>query len=252
MNESNFFWRLLGVSRIINNQKKILSDLAIIDRFQKEIYYAELYNNTTKDSQWLINKSISPTGAAFNYASLYFLYRALDKMRPQNILEFGLGQSSKLIYQYVDYYKNASAITYEHDEKWVNFFLNEIGSKYDINVYFSELEEITYKQQPTLSYKNNCEELKSSKFDMILVDGPFGSKHYSRPQLINLVTDCLMPTFCIMLHDSERNGEKETITEITNILKENKVKYCTKEISPTGYQDLFVWCSNDLEFLLTI
>lgn len=252
MKDSNFLWRLLGISRILNSQKEILSKLNNIDRYQREIYYAELFHDTIKDSQWLLKKTISPTGASFNYASLYFLYRTLDKMRPTRILEFGLGQSSKLIHQYVNFYKDTYAVTYEHDVKWIDFFKKETEQIYDINVRVADLENVYYKQQLTLSYKGVCEELKGQKFDVILVDGPYGTEHYSRSQIINIVPDCLNKSFCIMLHDSERKGEKETIFELTNILNKNEIKHVTSTIPHTKFQDMYVWCSEDLEYLFTI
>ena len=250
MNDNNILWRILGVSRLLYKQQKYIESIQNLERWQKEIYYANLFHDTTRNSQWFIIKSISPSGWALNYASLYFLYRVLDKMKPQNIIEFGLGQSSKLIYQYVNFYDNANAVTYEHDTKWIEFFKNEHKDYYDINIYVTELENVVYNQCSTLSYKNNCDELKGQKFDLILVDAPFGSEHYSRSQVLNLVPDCLCSSFCIMLHDSERNGEKETISELLDKLDSCDIKYCTSTISSN--KDLFVVCSDDLKFLTTI
>lgn len=250
MKDSNFIWKLLGISRVLYNQKKNNLALLKVEKIQKEIFYADLFNDSIKDSEWFIHKSISPAGWALNYASIYFLYRALDKMKPKRILEFGLGQSSKLIYQYVDYFEGTTAITYEHDTKWIDFFKNEVDRFYELNIYLTEVEDVYYKQEKTLSYKDNCNELKGQKFDFILVDGPYGSEHYSRSQIINLVPDCLMSSFCIMLHDSERSGEKDTIIELLDKLDCHNIKYCTSTISSN--KDLFVVCSENLKFLLTI
>lgn len=250
MKDSNIIWRLLGVTRMLYKQEKNASMLLNIEKIQRENYYANLFNDSIKESQWFIHKSISPSGWALNYASIYFLYRVLDKMRPQNILEFGLGQSSKLIYQYVDFFKETAAITYEHDKKWIDFFKNENSSFYDINIYLAEVEKTHYNQEQTISYKNNCNELKGQKFDLILVDGPNGSEHYSRSQILNIIPDCLLSSFCIMLHDSERSGEKETIRELLNIMDKHGIKYCTNTI-PSN-KDMFVVCSEDLRFLNTI
>lgn len=252
MKGSNLIQRVLGISKVLNKQREILSKLDSIDRYQKEVYYAEVFRDSVKDCKWLINHAFSPTGAAFNYGSLYFLYRVLDKMRPKRILEFGLGQSSKLIHQYSSFFDDVFAVTYEHDSQWVDFFKKEIDQLYPINIHLAELENVFYNQRLTLSYKNNCVELESEKFDVILVDGPYGSEHYSRSQILHLVPDCLPSSFCIMLHDSEREGEKETISELTGILNKSGIKHVTAVISPTNYQDLFVWCSEDLRYLLTI
>ncbi len=88
----------------------------------KEINYADVFNSTIHTSDWLIDKSFSPTSYAIGYPLLYVLYRILDEQHPKNILEFGLGQSTKLFHQYSVFVKEAHITTLEHDAKWIKFF----------------------------------------------------------------------------------------------------------------------------------
>ena len=111
--------------------------------YSEEILKAQKFNSTTIGSQWFKYKSISPGGSAVDYAFFYTLYRTLCSKKPNKILEFGLGQSSKMVHQYADYYQTI-AITVEHDPQWVEFFKKEKDGDYDINVKILDLEEIQY------------------------------------------------------------------------------------------------------------
>ena len=74
-------------------------------RVNNEILWAEIFNSTIQDSLWFKDKSLSPGRWAAGYPFLYALYRTLNEKHPLNILELGMGQTTKLISQYVDYCK---------------------------------------------------------------------------------------------------------------------------------------------------
>lgn len=246
MKDSNFIWRLLGVSRILDRIPKIEHLESKIDEIQKSI----LFNDTIRDCEWLKYKSFSPGGWAVDYGCLYTMFRVLNDVHPKSILEFGLGQSSKLIHQYANYYNDVNAITYEHDSEWIDFFNKGKSGNYRVNVYKTELQEIEYKGFKTLSYKNNCNELIGQKFDMIMIDAPFGSMHYSRSQIINLIPTCLANSFCIIMDDFNRQGEQETIKELENILLSNGIPFSSTVYKASKYHYLI--CSENLRFLCSI
>ena len=244
-----FVRRLQGINAVQSEQNEIRKQLIRIESYQREILNAHRFSDTIKDSEWLKNKSFSAGGAALDYGALYTMYRILDSIHPKNILEFGLGQSSRMIYQYVNFYKEAKAITYEHDENWISFFKNIVKDQYPVNIYKTELQETIYNGQKTLSYRDNCKELLGQKFNFIFVDGPFGSEHYSRSQIIHLIPSCLDKRFCIMIDDVDRVGEQETISELERILDDYKIdsykrEYCSKK-------NHIIICSKDLYFLTT-
>ena len=83
---------------------------------------ANLFRDTIQDSEWLRYKNFSPGGWAVDYGVLYTLYRVLNDMKPKNIIEFGLGQSSKMFHQYGAYYRDTKIITCEHNNDWISFF----------------------------------------------------------------------------------------------------------------------------------
>lgn len=216
---------------------------------QQELLMAHKYHDTIADYEWLKYKGISPGGWAVDYGFCYTLVRILNTMRPENILECGLGQSSRLIHQYASFY-NKKAITCEHDASWVDFFEKEIGKQYPINIKSFELEKITYKGAETLTYKTFSNSFNNEQFDLLLIDGPFGSEHFSRPQAIQLSHDNLADSFCILMDDTERTGEQETIEEIKHNLSDRGIDYHIRTYANSKSHTII--CSSDLAFLTTL
>ncbi len=96
----------------INTSKDILRESKNIN---KEILWAETFNNTISDSNWLKDKSFSPGRWAVGYQYLYAVYRILNAVKPKKILELGLGQSTKLLNQYAKANKDVKHTVVEHD-----------------------------------------------------------------------------------------------------------------------------------------
>ncbi len=245
-----FIRKQIGTTEILQNQTYITRLLQTTSNKENEILKAAIFNNTIIDSEWLKYKSFSPGGWAVDYGFLYTLYRVLSQMHPISILEFGLGQSSKLIYQYADFYKDVTAVTCEHDPEWVKFFNKGINQKYNINIKQLELSEVLYKNEQTLSYKNINKEFNGMKYDLIVVDAPFGSERYSRSQILSLIENNLKETFCIIIDDYERPGEQETARELMNIFEETGTKYHTAIYA--GNKQHILFCSENMKFLTSM
>lgn len=217
--------QVLGVEKLKNRQEEIFG-------MEQEILSALKFNDTVVESQWLLHKSFSPGEAAVSYAFLYTLYRVLSSVKPDKVLEFGLGQSSKMVHQYAHFY-NKQAITVEHDKEWVDFFMLGKEGEYPVNVKILDLETIEYKGEKVLSYKNCKNTFQGEKFDLIIVDGPFGFltgyNKYSRPQIIDLVQGNINNDFIIIVDDYNREGEKNTVKEIFGYFEKNHITYVSRE-----------------------
>ena len=90
-----------------------------------EILWSQIYHDTIIDSEWLLDKAVSPGGPhrwAVGYNFLYALYRILDEMHPKNVLEMGL-ESTKLTGQYARYFSAGHTVV-EHDKEWTKFYLH--------------------------------------------------------------------------------------------------------------------------------
>jgi len=248
----HFLLEHLRINKILEKEDKILEkEDKILEklRLQEEILYAQRFNNTIMDSDWLRYRSFSPGRWAVDYSFLFVLFKILNSMRPTNVIEFGLGQSSKMIHQYASYYQK-DAITIEHDKDWVDFFQKDKQGDYHVKIKLMDLEMINYKGIETRTYAEIEEYCNGNKYDLIVVDGPFGSEHYSRPQIINLAKDNLAKSFCVIIDDTHRIGEKETISDLFNVLDNQKIDYCHKTYR--SIKSFTVVCSKDLRFLTSL
>ena len=109
---------------------------------------------------------------------------------------------------------------------------------------------VDYNGYKTRTYQGVKTAFENQKFDFILVDGPFGSEHYSRSQIIQLAENNLAETFCIIIDDCNRIGEQETVAEVENALKSNGIKYAINKYY--GLSDYVVICSENLKFLTSL
>jgi len=246
--------KILSIIRRIIGTEYIETNLQIINNKLNyelnEIKKAMIFNNSITDCEWLKYKNFSPGYWACDYACLYTIFRVLNDMYPKSILEFGLGQSSKLIHQYANYYNDVKAITCEHDVEWIQFIKNQMN--YKLNILQMELEEIIYKNKQTLTYKeciNKLSNYNGGVFDFIFVDGPYGSDNYSRSQVIQLIKNNLHDSFCIVMDDYCRKGEKETMQEMMDILHSEKKEFLYRVYS--GEKEHILLCSKNLKFLTT-
>jgi hypothetical protein len=232
---------------------KIVKFFVNINKNIQTLVNAQLFAGAIKDCNWLKYKSFSPGGWAMDNAALYTLFRIFNKMKPKNILEFGLGESSKLVHQYATFFEDIKAETIENDNDWINFFRNDFPEDIEIHVKQFDKEIVNFNGYETFSYKNIDEIIMGGAgwHDLIIVDGPLGSKHYSRSQSVGVVKNNLGERFCIFFDDSQRIGEKETIHIICNILDDKKIKYYTKNYIGEEKQHTII-CTADLKFLTSL
>lgn len=220
-----------------------------IEKTLKEILDAQIFNSTIANSNWLKNKSFSPGRWAVGYVFLYVLYRALDEVRPVCIIEFGIGQSTKMLSQYSDFNNEARIISYEHDQDWIDYFQKSFTISKNIGLKKANLIKKEYKGYYSTIYDLGI--LTGEKFQLVLLDGPFGSPRYSRIQVLELIPDHLdTGNFCIMIDDYERKGEQDTAKEICNLLDKGSINYFTRIYQ--GQKKVFLICSENNKFLASL
>lgn len=227
----------------------LLERSGVSEKREIETLAAITFTNAIQECEWLKYKSFFPGRWAVEYSFLLAQFRILEHHKFTNLLEFGLGQTSRMVHQYAAFY-NIPATTVEHDTDWVDFTHKDTHNAYPINVKILPLEMIDYKGYKTRTYQNVKTAFENQKFDFILVDGPFGSEHYSRSQIIALAENNLADTFCIIIDDCNRIGEQETIAEVEHVLKTKAVKYAINKYH--GMSDFVVICSDNLKFLTSL
>ena len=213
-----------------------------------EPYWANVYHDTINNTNWLNNKSVSPGRWAVSYIVLYVLYRILDEVKPQSILECGLGQSSKLTIQYADAH-NADLTICENNPDWLAFFQRQFPTA-DMYTKILDTEMIhVVPEYESRTYAGFKSLIGDKKFNLILIDGPLGSAHFSRPQILDVV-DNLDKSFVILLDDMNRIGEQEIFNLLKKKLHEKHIEF--KEGGYESDKRLGLICSPDLEWLTTM
>lgn len=82
--------KLAKFIRKIVGQEKVMNQLFFIEQNQRELLKANMSHDVISESEWLKYKNFLVGGAAIDYACSYTLFRVLNQMKPQHILEFGL------------------------------------------------------------------------------------------------------------------------------------------------------------------
>lgn len=222
-------------------------------RSASEAVWAEVFNSAIKNCSWLKDVSLSPGRWAVGYPYLYVLFRILNELRPKSILEFGLGQSTRMIAQYAAANKDVKHYVVEHDKNWIEFFGNDCILPENTEIVVLDYDFVSYKEAKKVRiYKGASMVFQNMKFDYISIDGPLGGDmdSYSRIDILNLLPDCLKDSFIIMLDDYNRLAEQNTGREIERILKENGIAF--KASTYYGDKDIRIWCSQDLAFYCSL
>lgn len=192
----------------------------------KELEWAQIYHDSIRGKKWLEVLPLNIGRWAGNYSFFYVLNRILSDYKPTNILEFGLGESSKFISVYLENdLKNSKHLIIEQDEKWYDDFKNLFQLSSRSKVKICALIKTRIKGFQVNSYDKLENEI-NQKFDLYVVDGPFGSEHYSRYDIIKIAKEFSKnDEFIIIFDDFQRVGEKETVNELLKILKEKKIVF---------------------------
>lgn len=222
-------------------------------RYASEAVWGELFNQVIKDSTWLKDTAFAAGRWAVGYQYLYVVYRILNEVKPQNILELGLGQSTKLISQYAAAYPSVHHQVVEHDPMWMDFFRQNFKLPSNTKMVQMDREFVSYKEAEQVRvFKNFSETFRGQKFDFISIDAPLGGdmKQYARIDVLNMLPDCLADSFIIIIDDVERSGETHTIHEMAGVLKSSDILFTMGKYS--GKKDCMVICSEDLKFVCSM
>lgn len=231
----------------IKKQLRTIQDKSL--QQYRELNFADLLHDSTKHSPWLKDRSFALYGWAANYSFIYTLFRILDKVSPQHILEMGLGQTTRLTTQYIAY-KNPSATldVCEHNQDWIDIYTPELPKSGNIKVHHLDLEYFDYDGKPNDKYKNISGVCGGTKYNLIIVDGPVGGgKNFPRSNVVDLIPHNLAEDFIIIFDDAERPGEQNTIAQTKAKLTAQGIVFATQQRSALKSQ--FLIFSKSCEFV---
>lgn len=190
----------------------------------REIEWAHYYNDSIRGIEFIENLNLNIGRWAGNYTFFYLLNRILNDYQPKTIIEFGLGESSKFISKYIEHKLiDTRHIIVEQSKEWEESFLERFNLSRNTSIDICELKQIEVNGFKVNSY-SNVEKYFNQKFDLYIVDGPFGSIKYSRYDIVHILKNTqLGDEFIIIMDDYNRMGEKETTKDLIAMLNEKKI-----------------------------
>lgn len=133
-------------------------------------------------------------------------------------------------------------------------FFKKISLEGNITISCQDTEKFTYNNTENLRYKDLSKIVKDNKFDLIIIDGPNGFfpengqfLTYSRSNIWSLIENNLNDDFIIIMDDYERQGEKNTMHIVMQLLKEKNITYYT--FKSIGLKEQFVICSEKYKYV---
>lgn len=239
--------------RVLQSAYNAVSHGSYNERLLEENVWHHVFRESFRTTQWKSELALSIGRWAGGASFFYILHRVLEDVKPEKVVELGLGESSKLISSYAsneDWLK--SHIILEHSKTWIAAFCDRFQ--------LSENSEI--RRHDLFGKTQNCGFTDSLRYrdieidiwqhaTLVVVDGPFGSESYSRMNSLDFIRQLLPESrFVLILDDSHRVGEKETLTEIRNLLSAQKITYHEKEYG--GMKSCTIVCSHHFPWLASL
>ena len=191
----------------------------------KELEWAHVYHDSIRGKDWLERLPLNVGRWAGSYAFFYILNRILAEHRPNSILEMGLGESSKFVSKFLEHTLHDSKhVVIEQSTEWRDAFQDRFQLSDRSEVTICELT-----QKEVKGHSSNCyagiEAFADRKFDLYLIDGPFGSPRYSRYDMVRLAESFQSgDEFIMVVDDYQRPGEFESAQDLLAILEQKQIK----------------------------
>lgn len=220
--------------------------------YPRDTYWANVYHDSIRGKQALQELPLYIGNWAGNYTMFYVLNRVLAQYKPANILELGLGETSKFINTYLKNYLQGRHHVVEHDEKWLDFVTGDFLFSADTTIWLNEMITNVGEGHPVNMYGPKLiDTINGDKYDLYLVDGPIGSKHKSRYDIVNIAKETIEKgdEFIMILDDNERPGEQETRAELLEVLESKGIKVYTAEY--IGLKTVFVIGTEAYKYVAT-
>jgi hypothetical protein len=207
-------------------KKKLNENLA----YNRELDWANVYHDSIRGKEHLLNLPLNIGRWAGSYSFFYILNRILNEYKPTSILELGLGESTKFIATYGKHYlelKNHTVV--EHDDEWISIFQQNFQISSFTKILQFDLEEKQINNYSSTSYSGLEKEI-TEKFDLYIVDGPFGSDRFSRHNIVDLAMNFNTDDeFIILMDDCDRKGEMDTVNDLIKLLNKKNIKFYTRK-----------------------
>ena len=194
-----------------------------------EIEWACIYRDSVKGDEVIEKLNLNIGRWAGNYSFFYVLYRVLSDFKPSKILELGLGESSKFISTYIkSYIPSCEHTIVEHSSEWIQSFKNRFNLSENTKIVHLPIINYVVKGFNVNKY-TDFEKFITEEYCLYVIDGPFGSDRFSRYDIITLVEKFMENEFIIIIDDTNRIGENDTVLDIVSILNTKKINFYKSE-----------------------
>ena len=146
-----------------------------------------------------------PVGSAANHSLLYIILRFMIERRGIDVLDVGSGMTSLLLSDLAAKISDTRVTTLEHDPDYAALISPQISHE----LVRAPLVPTVIDGRTVQFY--DLAPLKSLRFDLIIVDGPPGTRRWSRFGAVHLFNRYLKDEFLFVLDDADRKGELDTI-----------------------------------------
>ena len=173
-----------------------------------------------------------------------------------------MGQSSRLIGQYVKTHDGCRHDIVEHDADFAKISQEHFDFSSASVFNLVNITKVAVKADVegggssiVTAYEENGfnEVVEGKHYDFLSIDGPFGFNNtfpLSRIDILRHLPQCLNENFCIVIDDFERVGEKNTANVIREILNQNGIAF--RDTVYSGSKELYLLASANLAWLCSM
>lgn len=250
-----------------NFEQNVFKKLNNLERYSSELRWARVFGDCIKSSRWLKDQCFEVGNFAAGYPFLYLIYRVLNDFAPKNILELGLGQSTRLTAQYCASRDDVKLAVADSDKEWLDFFVSTklkpiLGDALS-KINFIHDPCIMRKVSPTRGDQSSEAQYRAfadlpaklagcDPFDLILIDAPVGTPGlFSRRDILD-ITALIGDEFVIMLDDAERMGESQTFHALLSFLNKERPGCKLHSNLYRGLKDTVILTSEKFRFASTV
>ncbi|MGG7033617.1 MAG: hypothetical protein ACI7YS_00280 [Flavobacterium sp.] len=209
-----------------NRIRNIEAKMSALEKQSKELEWAHVYHDSIRGKKAIEELPLNIGRWAGNYSFFYVLNRILSDYKPKRILDLGLGESSKFISTYLENYLTESSHTIvEQDKNWIESFQERFTLSSRSNIIHCSIQKKEINGFEVNLYQGFNEKI-TDRYDLYIVDGPFGSERFSRYDIISLVEKMEKEDqFIVLMDDTNRKGEQDTLNCIKKSLNSMGINY---------------------------
>ena len=178
----------------------------------------------------------SPIGGAASYSLLYHIVRSLACVRPSQVLELGAGQSSLLLSACNGPVFEGKVTTIEQDKGWADALRCRVTN----DVFHAPVRGMKVGRSTIIKYEGLTSLIGNQEFELVIVDGPTGTKKFSRSSILDHLDNLSQEKFIIIFDDTNRPGEKQVVKKLFKELRRNFDHILQHTVTSSRHQTIFL------------